>query len=567
MAAVLGVSAHYHDSAAALVVDGEIRAAVQEERLSRVKNDAALPVRAMRACLEAAQLEAGALDAVVFYENPYAKLERILLSSLRGFPRAGAFFSRAMLSQLSGKLWVLDGLAHALSIERRRVLFRDHHASHAASAFFVSPFERAAVLCVDGVGELASTTLWRGHGDQLELLESLPFPHSLGLLYAAITAYLGFEVNDGEAKVMGLSAYGQPRFLAEFDKLLQADAEGGFSLELDYFDPYCATELGFTPKLEALLGPRRAPHKPWDLANDARDRRYADIASTLQLVLEQRLFALAQRARAAAGCEALCLAGGVALNAVANAKLARGGPLFVQPAAGDAGGALGAALLEALARGDRRPRAPFSAALGPVANAGEAYALAQSLGLCAQRSEDPAQLLAERLGQGELVALVQGRCEWGPRALGQRSLLAVPAPLAIRERINRSIKRRHDFQPFAPAVLSGAANTLFGAYAEPLTPYMTTVADVLPSARDRLAATVHVDGSARLQTVPEQTFFGQLLSALGQKVGLPAVLNTSLNGRAEPIACSAVDALHFFTAQRVDALVVEDVLITKRKPC
>ncbi|MEY4580403.1 MAG: hypothetical protein RL701_5106 [Pseudomonadota bacterium] len=568
MAAVLGVSAHYHDAAAALVIDGQIVAAIQEERLSRIKNDASLPVRAMRACLEHAQLPAGALDAVVFYENPYAKLERILLSTLRGFPRSRRFFTRAMLSQLSSKLWVLDALAHQLGVARERVLFREHHESHAASAFFVSPFERAAVLCVDGVGELASTTLWRGQGAKLELLEALKFPHSLGLLYAALTAYLGFEVNDGEAKVMGLSAYGQPRFQAEFAKLLRTDAAGSFSLDLDYFDPYCATELGFTSKLEALLGPRRTPGKPWDLANDARDQHYADVASTLQHVLELTMLGLAQRARAAAGCEALCLAGGVALNAVANAKLARSGPLFVQPAAGDAGGALGAALLESLARGDARPkRSVFSAALGPAADGGDALALAQQLGLHAQRCREPVSELAERLARGELVALAQGRCEWGPRALGQRSLLAAPAPSAVRERINRAVKRREDFQPFAPAVLASAAHTLFAAHAELLAPYMATVAEVLPSAREPLAATTHVDGSARLQTVQPCTFLGEVLTELGRTTGLPAVLNTSLNGRAEPIACSATDALHFFISQRVDSLMVEDVLITKQKPC
>ncbi|HKP55305.1 MAG TPA: carbamoyltransferase N-terminal domain-containing protein, partial [Polyangiales bacterium] len=322
MAAVLGVSAHYHDAAAALLVDGQLVAAMQEERFSGVKNDAGLPLRAIAGCLSHAGLEAPALDAVVFYEDPYAKLERILISTLRGFPRSRRFFTRAMASQLQDKLWVLDALAVRLRVPRGRVQFREHHASHAASAFFASPFERAAVLCVDGVGEAASTSLWRGAGSSLEPLESIEFPHSLGLLYAALTAYLGFEVNDGEAKVMALAAYGQPRRRDEFRHLLQLEAAGGYRLGLPYFDPYCATELGFGPKLEELLGPRRTPGRPWDLASDASDRGYADIASTLQAVTEDALLALARRARAAAGCSELCLAGGVALNAVANAKLA-----------------------------------------------------------------------------------------------------------------------------------------------------------------------------------------------------------------------------------------------------
>jgi carbamoyltransferase len=565
MPAVLGVSAHYHDAAAALIVDGRLVAAMQEERFSGVKNDAALPLRAIAGCLALAGIEAPALDAVVFYENPYAKLERILISTLRGFPRSRRFFVRAMASQLQDKLWVLDALAVRLAVPRRRIQFRDHHATHAASAFFASPFARAAVLCVDGVGEAASTSLWRGDGSALEPLESIEFPHSLGLLYAALTAYLGFEVNDGEAKVMGLAAYGQPRLRGEFERLLQLEAAGGYRLGLEYFDPYCATELGFGPKLEALLGPRRPAGKPWDLAGDARDRAYADVASTLQAVTEEALLGLARRARAAAGCNELCLAGGVALNAVANARLAREGPLFVQPAAGDAGGALGAAMLGALSLGDPRPAPLASAALGLAADGGEAWSLARSLGLSAERVSEPSTAAAQRIARGEIVGVVQGRFEWGPRALGQRSLLAAPAPFAMRERINRAIKRREEFQPFAPAVLSDAADAWFGPHAELLAPFMTTVADVLPAARPALEAVTHTDGSARLQTVAPDSFLGGVLRQLRAAGHPPVVLNTSLNGRGEPIAAVAADALHFFVSHRADVLLVEDVLVTRSK--
>ncbi|HVV82943.1 MAG TPA: carbamoyltransferase N-terminal domain-containing protein, partial [Kofleriaceae bacterium] len=359
MAAVLGVSAGYHDAAAALVVDGVVVAALQEERLTRVKNDPSLPVQAMRACLAQGGLDAGALDRVVFYEDPPAKLERVLVSTLGNAPRSLRQFPRAMASQLGGKLWIVDQLADALGLERRKVGHVTHHRAHAASAFLVSPFDDAAVLTVDGVGEAVSTALWHGRGAALRCLGSIDYPHSLGLLYAAFTAYLGFEVNEGEYKVMGLAAYGTPRFEAELRRVIRLDDDGSFELALDHFGHLADPELGFGPKLEALLGPRRAPYRGWDLATEA-DRRYADIAASLQRVTEEAMLGLARQARRRTGCDALCLAGGVALNAVANARLAREAGfarLFVQPAAGDAGGALGAAILGALEAGDARPPA------------------------------------------------------------------------------------------------------------------------------------------------------------------------------------------------------------------
>jgi carbamoyltransferase len=563
MAAVLGVSANYHDAAAALVVDGRIVAAMQEERFSRIKNDASLPLHAIDACLREDGLDAGALDAVVFYENPYEKLERVLLGALRTFPRSLRAFPRAMASQLGGKLWVLDALASRLGVARGKVHHAEHHASHAASAFFVSPFERAAILTVDGVGEDVSSAIWRGDGKRIEPIERIAYPHSLGLMYAALTAYLGFRVNEGESKVMGLAAFGAPRLRDEFARLLQLQTDGTFTLGLAYFDEHTDTEIGFGPKLEALLGPRRAPERAWDLDGSADDRRYADVAATLQAVTEDALCALAARARKLAGCDALCMAGGVALNAVANARIARGGPLFVQPAAGDAGGALGAALQFALAAGDPRPPALAHAALGQRIDPSEAHALAGALGLRVQRVGDAPACAAERLARGEIVGFVQGRFEWGPRALGRRSLLALPGPAKVRERLNRAIKRREPFRPFAPAVLAEHAPRFFGEHDARLTPFMTTVADVLPEQRGALAAVTHVDGSARLQTVSAEhdPAFAALLAAVGQRTDVPVVLNTSLNGKDQPIAAGAADALHFLLTHRIDAMLIEDVLI------
>jgi carbamoyltransferase len=564
MAAVLGISANYHDAAAALVVDGQLVAAMQEERFTRIKNDASLPLAAARACLAHAKLEPGALTEVVFYENPYAKLERVLLSALRTFPRALRQFPRALASQLGSKLWVLDALSSQLGVARERVTFREHHASHAASAYFASPFTRAAVMTVDAVGEDTSTALWLGEGNTLECKARIGFPHSLGLLYSALTAYLGFEVNEGEYKVMGLAAFGTPRFRAEFEKLISL-TQDGFALGLDYFDSHTNTEVGFSTKLEALLGPRRMPGTPWLLDGNERDTRAADVAATLQAVLEDALLQLAARAKALTGADALCLAGGVALNAVANARLFRDAgfkELFVQPAAGDAGGALGAALLAASERNE--PRGTFThAAWGTAVSADTALGLAQALGLSATRVSSPVETATGLLLKGEVLAFVQGRFEWGPRALGQRSLLALPTPLAVKERLNRVIKRREPFRPFAPMVLEDAAVNFFGPFAPRLAPFMTTVAEVLPSAREKLEAVTHVDNTARLQTVRAGSVIGTLLANVEKQTSVPVLLNTSLNGQGEPIVATEADALAFFLAHPVDALLVEDVLIKR----
>lgn len=564
MAAVLGISANYHDAAAALVIDGQLIAAMQEERFTRIKNDAALPLSAARACLAHARLDAAALDEIVFYENPYAKLERVLLSTLRTFPRALRQFPRALASQLGNKLWVLDALSSQLGVARERVTFREHHASHAASAYFASPFSRAAVLTVDAVGEDTSTAIWLGDGNSLQCKARIGFPHSLGLLYSALTAYLGFEVNEGEYKVMGLAAFGKPRFRAEFEKLISLTPDG-FTLGLEYFDSHTNTEVGFSTRLEQLLGPRRMPGTPWLLDGNERDAHAADIAATLQAVLEDALLRLAARAKELTGADALCLAGGVALNAVANGRLFREAgfsELFVQPAAGDAGGALGAALLGAAERNE--PRGTFShAAWGAPVSGETALGLAQALGLSATRVNDPLEATAELLVKGEVLAFVQGRFEWGPRALGQRSILSLPAPLAVKERLNRVIKRREPFRPFAPMVLEDAAQDFFGPFAKRLAPFMTTVADVLPGAREKLEAVTHVDGTARLQTVPRDTVIGRLLARVEKDTSVPVLLNTSLNGQGEPIVATEADAFAFFLAHPVDALVVEDVIIKR----
>ncbi|WP_437658998.1 carbamoyltransferase family protein [Sorangium sp. So ce1182] len=570
MSAILGVSAYYHDAAAALVVDGKIVAAMQEERFSRRKNDASLPRQAAFACLARAGLAPGDLDRVVFYEEPFARLERVLLSLLRTFPRSWRQFPRAMSAQLGSKLWVLERIAEMLGVPRARVTTATHHRSHAASAFFPSPYARAAVLTVDGVGEDVSTAMWLGEDDRLTCLGGIEYPHSIGLLYAALTAYLGFEVNEGEYKVMGLAAFGEPRFKEEMARLISIGSDGSFALGLPYFAFQTDTELGFSAALEGLLGPRRAPGKPWDLAGSPEDRRYADIAASLQWITEEALISLARAAKRRTGCDALCLAGGVALNCVANARILREAGfsrLFVQPAAGDAGGALGAAILGAIELDGRRPAPMTTAALGDDLANDAARGLADALGIPHTTPDDVPATVAELVASGAIVAIARGRFEWGPRALGQRSIVASPRHPEMRERLNRVIKKREPFRPFAPAVLDDRADAFFEGHDNDMAPFMTTVGRVRPARAADLGAVTHVDGTARVQTVsavssPE---LFHVLRALDGLTGLPVCLNTSLNGNGEPIIASEADAVAFFGAHPVDAMVVGDVLLWRNK--
>lgn len=572
MSAVLGISGLYHDAAAALMVDGVLVAAIQEERLSRQKNDARLPLRAANACLEMAGIDAGALDQVVFYENPYAKLERVMLEAFRRFPRGLRQFPRAMANQLGGKLFVLDHLARHLGVSRSRIEHVSHHASHAASAFFMSPFERAAVLTLDAVGEHETATLSVGEGATLRTLSTVHYPDSLGLFYAAFTALLGFRVNEGEFKMMGLSAHGTPRFKGEIERFVRVAEDGGFELELDAFAHHTHPTRPFARPILDAVGPAResSAARPWDL-RDPRDQRYADIAASVQAVLERAVLAMAERARRETDADALCLAGGVALNSLATRRIARDAGfsrVFVQPAAGDAGGALGAAILGAIALGDARPAPMGCCALGVCIERDVAHteATAAALGLRVSRVQDPYEVVAARLLRGQTVATCFGRFEWGPRALGQRSILAPPDRVQTRDALN-ALKRRESFRPFAPAVLKEHAATDFDIEpsASLMTPFMTTVADVRADAS--LGAVTHADDTARVQTVDATSSppLHGILTQMANQGARPVVLNTSLNGAGSPICASGVDALGFFRAHQhgVSALVVHDLLIQR----
>ncbi|MGH1340354.1 MAG: carbamoyltransferase family protein [Nannocystales bacterium] len=571
MAAVLGVSANYHDAAAALVVDGQVRVAIQQERLSRIKNDPTLPLEAAQACLAHAGLRAEQLDAVAFYERPFHKLERVMVSMLRNLPRSWRQFPRAMASQLGGNLWVLDHLAEGLGVQRKKVKCLEHHRTHAAAAAFTSPYEACAVLVLDGVGEQSSTTTWHANGTELRGLESIDFPHSLGLLYAAITAWLGFAVNEGEYKVMGLAAWGRAGtdgLRESFERLITLQSDGAYHLHLPYFAHMSDANLGFGPQLEALLGPRRAAGKKWDF-DDPADRHYANVAATLQRVLEDALLGLSRRLRQQLpGVGALCLGGGVALNSVANARLARESGfdrVFVQPAAGDAGGALGAAILASIELGDGRPAAMRTAALGVEVDTARAHGLAKELGLTVLRVSEPSTVAATLIAQDKIIAVVRGRFEWGPRALGQRSVFASPRARATRDRINHLIKQRESFRPFAPAVLKTDTNDFFEGDANDMTPFMTSVLPIRPECAGRLGAVRHEDGTARVQTVCAQSApaLNEVLTALKASGHDPIALNTSLNGPGEPIVAGAEDALAFFMRHKVDSMLIEDLRIDR----
>ena len=567
---ILGVSALYHDAAVALLRDGVLVGAAQEERFSRVKHDPSLPLRATRWLLAENGLTIDDIDQLVFYEKPLRKFERILASAVTEFPRSWRLFPRQMVAWLGDKLWIRDKLATSFEIPAQRILFSEHHLSHAASAFYGSPFEDAAVLAVDGVGEWATTSLWSGAGATLRPLGEIRWPHSLGLLYSAITAHLGFAVNNGEYKVMGLASYGQPRFRDAVAQLLQPRPDGAFALDLRYFSHHVHPSRPTTDAFTALLGPPRHPSAP--IALDAADpavraesQRWADIAASAQAVLEDALLGLVAHAHAATGSPRLCLAGGVALNAVANQRIARDGPfdaVFTQPAAGDAGGALGAALWAwHMVHGQPRQPGRQRIDLGRAWSDDETVDYLDDFGL--PHEDLGAGLVddvADALAGGAVVGWMQGGFEWGPRALGQRSILADPRDPAMRDKLNRSVKFREPFRPFAPMVLEEAADDWFAIppAARPMLPYMVCTVDVRPEKADELGAVRHVDGTARAQLVSPalQPLMAQVLAAFGARTGVPVLINTSFNLKGDPIVSSPVDAVATFLRSEMDVLYI-----------
>jgi carbamoyltransferase len=575
---ILGISAHYHDSAAALVVDGVPVCAVQEERLSRQKNDASFPMAAIEWCLDFAGLDPGDLDAVVFYEKPMLKFERILTMALRGFPRSWHSFPRAMKNALGGKLWVKGIIASQLGVRSDRILFTEHHQSHAAAAFLTAPTKEAAILTADGVGEWATLSLGRGAiGEDgavsLRLFRELRFPHSLGMLYSTFTAYLGFPVNEGEYKVMGLASFGKPSLEAEVRKMVRRTEEGAPVLDLSYFEFHEGARRSFSDGFVEALGPPRDPLQPIDLETPD-GARYADVAASVQRVLEEILVDLARSLRRETGLDDLCLGGGVALNGCANARILRESGfrnVYVPPAPGDAGCALGAALAADGVHFRQPHRAiPDHPYWGPPIDAHELVRIAGEDGLDLEELPRGSELIdrvAGELAQGRIVGWMQGRGEFGPRALGNRSILAAPQDARMRDRLNRSIKYREEFRPFAPAVPRRHAARFFEMPpgGERLGRFMSGVMPVRPEWRDRLAAVTHVDGTARVQVVDPAMAprFHELLEAYGARTGVPVLLNTSFNLAGEPIVNRAVEGYSTFRRSGIDLLVAGDAVVRK----
>lgn len=591
---ILGISAFYHDSAAAILRDGEIVAAAQEERFTRIKHDSAFPSNAVRYCLDAAGASMSDVDHIAFYDKPFIKFERLLETYLAIAPKGFRSFAMALPVWVNEKLFQKRLLKSQLreiggtEIDESRFLFAEHHQSHAASAFYPSPFQEAVVLTADGVGEWATTSLSVGRGKDLEILKEIHFPHSIGLLYSAFTYYTGFKVNSGEYKVMGLAPYGEPKYAQIIlDNLIDLKPDGSFRLDMKYFD-YCGGLTMTTKAFDRLFdGPPRGAETPLE-------QKHMDLAASIQAVTEEVMLCLARSAQVETGMKNLCLAGGVALNCVANGKLLRDGAfdnIWVQPAAGDAGGSLGAALTaHHWHLGNERvlPNAMDSmqgSYLGPSFDQAEIEKRLTEAGAKFEVLEESALIdaLSSGLADEKALGWFQGRMEFGPRALGGRSIIADPRSPEMQKTLNLKVKYRESFRPFAPAILAEDVSDWFDHDRE--SPYMLMVADVkenrriamtkdqqalfgiekLNVPRSDIPAVTHVDYSARLQTVHAETNprFHALLSSFKAKTGCPILVNTSFNVRGEPIVCTPEDAFHCFMGTELDLLAVGNCLLRK----
>jgi len=565
MTAVLGISAYYHDSAAALVVDGEIVAAAQEERFTRKKHDDGFPRNAIGSCLDQAGLQPAELDYVGFYDKPMLKFERLLETYLACAPLGFRSFLRAMPLWLKRKLHLPREINRGLNqVFNKRVVFAGHHESHAASAFFPSPFEAAAVLTLDGVGEWATASYGTGRGNRVELSHELHFPHSLGLLYSAFTYFCGFRVNSGEYKLMGLAPYGEPRYREVIlDKLIDLKADGSFCMDMSYFKYHRGLTMT-SGKFHTLFdGPPRRPETPLT-------RREKDLAASIQKVTEEIVLRAVKHVHEETGMKNLCLAGGVALNCVGNGRVLREGPfddIWIQPAAGDAGGALGVALLiwHQLLGNSRQAQAGDSqkgSLLGPQFSGDQIKKFLDDTGAVYTELEEDELLdrVVDLLEQEKVVGWMQGRMEFGPRALGSRSILGDARSEKMQSQLNLKIKFRESFRPFAPVVLDDRADDYFESGGN--SPYMLLTAQVK---KPVIPAVTHVDNSARLQTVDAERHgrFHRLMKRFETKTGCPVLINTSFNVRGEPIVCTPEDAWRCFMATNMDALVLERCLLMK----
>ena len=557
---ILGISCYYHDAAACLVIDGTIVAAAAEERFTRRKHDNNFPENAIRFCLSWAHLTARDLDAVVFYEKPIVKLDRMLRQHFAHFPTGREVFVASIGSWFNRKLQIPKTLRKTIGY-KGPVRYIPHHLSHAASAYYLSGFERAAIITIDGVGEWATTTIGLGRAGKVVIDKEIRFPHSLGLLYSAMTAYLGFEVNDAEYKVMGLAAYGDPKpFRQQMDELVRVFPDGSYALSLQYFD-YVRTDRMFNRRLEELFGhPARNPESPME-------RYYENIAASLQEKLESTVFHILTAIHKRYKTDNLCLAGGVALNSVMNGKIIKHTPfknIFIPPDPGDGGGAMGAAIWASAS-----PLKSFTPFLGPSFPEEQIEDVLERNGLLYTRLERKAlvECVAELLSQEKIIGWFQGRMEWGPRALGNRSILASAARPEMKDIINSKVKHRELFRPFAPVVLRQHVKEYFNTdFPIPMSAkYMLFVYPFRSKGKRDAPAVVHVDGTGRLQALErgDNPLYYDLIEAYAKKTGVPIIINTSFNVRGEPIVCTPTDAVHCFLKTDIDYLVVGPFLVRK----
>ncbi len=587
--AVLGISADFHDAAAAVILDGTLVAAAAEERFTRVKHDPSLPVHATKWCLSAAGVESDGLDLVVFYEKPLTVLERILSTHARVGPVGLPQLTSAISAWASSKAWIgyrIERMLKSLGYRLPDLAYAEHHQSHAAAAFYPSPFRNAAIVTLDGVGEWTTATIGTGDANQIHIGSELKFPDSLGLLYSTITAHCGFEVNDGEYKLMGLAPYGQARYIDTLrDHLITIEDDGSFRLNQRWFGFRAGREMA-APKLVKLLGPSRS-------SEDPIQQRHADLARSIQVLLEDVVLRIISHAFSQTEMQNLCLAGGVALNCVANGRVMREGRfnnVWVQPAAGDDGGAVGAALwgwhsVLGHERTQNGCDAMFGAALGPSFEQPEISEWLSTRGVQFRTLSDGDlhEQIARDLAEGKVVGWFRGRMEFGPRALGHRSILADPRDATMVSRINLLVKGREGFRPFAPSVLAEEVSNWFDIEDDLELPYMTatvgvrgavaevanfetsegTFAERLTDVRSAIPACTHVDGSARVQTVSKERSpdFHRLLTEFHHLTACPILLNTSFNRRGEPIVCTPADALECFQTAGLDLLVLENCVI------
>lgn len=595
MSKILGLSFFYHDSAAALVIDGLPVAMAQEERFSRKKHDFDFPINAIKFVLEKGGTTATNLDWVVFYEKPFLKLTRVLKTYFATFPKTPLVFAGGLKNLFITKLWIRELIVKKIGVDPKKILFSEHHLSHAASAFFNSPYKKSAILTIDGVGEWTCTALGVGKGSKIELLKEIHFPHSLGLFYSAFTAFLGFEVNEGEYKVMGMAPYGRPRYIDKIKKLITAFEDGSYKLNLDYFSFHRSTSRTFSNKFVELFGKPRDPKSKFftrntgwpsyfgpqpnskeydDLAKE--QEYYADVAASLQKVLEEVVVKLAQKVYSLTGLDKLCYAGGVALNCVANAEIFKNTPfkeIFIQPAAGDAGGALGAALaVEIMALGGERKFVQTNAYYGQEYAEKEIKSILEKNEVEYQYEPNENQLMdfvSDQLRNGKVIGWFNGRFEWGPRALGNRSILADPRRPEMKNIVNTKIKFREPYRPFAPSVLAEHAHEFFEipSHFDKCSPFsfMLYVVPVKKEKQAIVPAITHVDGTARPQFVYKDTSprYWELINCFYKKTGIPLILNTSFNLKGEPIVSSPEDALATFEKSGLDILVLENFIIQK----